>query len=111
MTAPLGRVSELMGRSAEHVLHYYDAAINVMLLPLEIIATIAILIWFAGAAALGALVITLAVIASTHWFGKPLQQAATAKGDAMARYSSALNEVLVGIMTIRLVRGPSSSRL
>jgi hypothetical protein len=47
VTAPLGRVSELMGRSAEHVLHYYDAAINVMLLPVEIVATV-VRVFFGG---------------------------------------------------------------
>lgn len=54
-TAPLGRLSELMGRSAGHVAEYYNTLICLLLLPFEIIASIIILYYFVGPSGFGGL--------------------------------------------------------
>jgi ABC-type multidrug transport system fused ATPase/permease subunit len=101
-SAPIGRISELMGKSSGDVIAYYDALICLLILPFEIFASIGILIFFVGWSGLGAMAVLLVSIFVSHVSGQVVETISAQKGESLASFSSSLNEVLVGIMTIRL---------
>jgi ABC-type multidrug transport system fused ATPase/permease subunit len=101
-SAPIGRVSELIGKCSGDVIAFYDAAVCLWILPLEIFAAIGILLFFVGWSGLGALAVLMLSITVSHFAGQSVERISAQKGEALASFSTALNEVIVGIMTIRL---------
>ncbi len=101
-SAPIGRVSELIGKCSGDVIAFYDAAVCLWILPLEIFAAIGILLFFVGWSGLGALAVLMLSITISHFAGQSVERISAQKGEALASFSTALNEVIVGIMTIRL---------
>ena len=101
-SVPLGQLSELMSKSAESVLHYFEARVILMLLPFEMIASIAILYVFVGVAGLGGLSTLLVVLFFSHVAGKHIEAASLRKSAALGSFTSGITETLTGIMTIKL---------
>ena len=101
-SAPLGRLSELMGSSASRVTGYFSSRATIMLLPAEAFVCIAILYAVVGNAGLGGVAAMAAFFLFSHFGGRQGERAATRQSVASSSFATVLSECLHGLQTIRL---------
>jgi hypothetical protein len=86
-TAPLGRLSDLMGSAADRVLNYMPAMVEMIVLPIEIAIALSILYVIVGVASLGAVGVMLTTLAASQ-AGGLLTESLTARKAAVRHVGS-----------------------
>lgn len=100
--APLGRMSELLGRSADGVLSYFDALVVIVVLPFEVAGCVGVLFMAVSWAGLGGVIVLAIVLGLYRAAEGGIEAVAAGKAAADGDLVEVLNETLTGIMSIKL---------
>ena len=89
-SAPLGRLSELLGSAADNVVDMMPAMLATLTLPIEVAVALAVLFMITGVASLGGVGLMLFSLACSHAAGVALERLARRKADASSAFHATL---------------------